>query len=45
MSVLFMMHHLAEIAAKATALSLVAMQPGVEYVTRELKQMGKEYGC
>lgn len=36
---------LTEIAVKAAALSLVDMQSGVEYATRELNNMGKEYDC
>lgn len=34
-----------EISLKAAAISLVDMQSGVEYATRELKAMGPEYDC
>lgn len=36
---------LTEISLKAAAISLVDMQSGVEYATRELKAMGPEYDC
>lgn len=36
---------LTEISVKAVAISVVDVQAGVEYATRELKNMGSEYDC
>ena len=36
---------LTTISVKATAISIIDMQSGVEYATRELNKMGNEYDC